>query len=63
MLLLLMGISGRSRPNYSEETYGGATGSADNNLARKGVDIGTGGAQGHAESTHVRVVNDSVILG
>ena len=40
----------------------GGTGSADNNLVSRGVDIGTGGVKGHAESTCSRVANDSVRL-
>ena len=41
----------------------GATDSADNKLTRRGDEVGTRGAQGYAESTCARVVNESVRLG
>ena len=41
----------------------GDTVSADNNLTSRGVDVDTGGARDHVESTRAGVGNGSVRLG
>ena len=58
-----MGSPGGIRSHDAKETYGGGTSIVENNLAIILVDVGTGGARGHVESTRVGVDNVSVGLG